>query len=98
MYAYASLLSRCLLVVLFLCRYHTLAPEPAEETYVEISDTEPEDPAGAPSTTYPGKGETYNIPYSFQLACLAVVQNECLILPTLHFASIKTQTAMIPTS
>ena len=50
-----------------------LAPEPAQETYVEISDTEPEDPAGASSTTYPVKGETYIIHYSFQPACLAVV-------------------------
>ena len=47
------------------CRYLTLAPETAEETYVEISDTEPEDPAGASSTTYPGKGETYITLYSF---------------------------------
>ena len=50
-----------------------LAPEPAEETYVEISDTEPEDPAGALSMTYLGKGETYIILYSFQFACLAIV-------------------------
>ena len=35
----------------------TLAPEPAEETYVELSDTEPEDTVGAATTTYPGKGE-----------------------------------------
>ena len=41
----------------FPCRYLTLAPETAEETFVEISDTEPEDPAtSAPSTDYPGKG------------------------------------------
>ena len=40
----------------FLCRYRTLEPELAEETYVELSDTETEDPAGVPSTTYPGKG------------------------------------------
>ena len=59
--------------MLFLCQYRTLAPETAEETYVEISDTEPEDPAGASSTTYPGKGETYITLYSFQPACLAVV-------------------------
>ena len=50
-----------------------LALETAEETYVEISDTEPEDSAGASSRTYPGKGETYIILYSFQPACLAVV-------------------------
>ena len=56
----------------FPCRYLTLAPETAEETYVEISDTEAEDPVGASSTTYPGKGETYNILYSFQPTCLVV--------------------------
>ena len=57
----------------FPCRYLTLAPETAEETYVEISDTEPEDLADASSTTYPGKGETYITLYSFQPACLAIV-------------------------
>ena len=45
----------------FPCRYLTLAPKTAEETYVEISDTEPEDPVGAPTTTFPGKGEIYTI-------------------------------------
>ena len=45
--------------MLFLCRYRTLAPETAEETYVEISDTEPEDPVGSPTTTFSGKGEIY---------------------------------------
>ena len=60
-------------MVLFLCQYRTLAPELAEEMYVKISDTETVDPPVVPSTTYPGKGETYIIPYSFQLACLDVV-------------------------
>ena len=46
----------CLLVCLP-CRYLTLAPDTAEETFVEISDTEPEDSVGAPTTTLPGKGE-----------------------------------------
>ena len=36
----------CLLVC-FPCRYLTLAPETAEETYVELSDTEPEDTCNA---------------------------------------------------
>ena len=45
----------------FPCRYLTLAPETAEETYVELSDTEPEDTVGAAMTTLPGKGETHNI-------------------------------------
>ena len=56
----------------FPCQYLTLAPETAEETYVEISDTEPEDPVGASSTTYLGKGGTYIILYSFQPIFLAV--------------------------
>ena len=46
----------CLLVC-FPCRYLTLAPDTAEETYVEISDTELEDLVGAATTTLPGKGE-----------------------------------------
>ena len=50
----------CLLVC-FPCRYLTLAPETAEETYVELSDTEPEDTVGAATTTLPSKGETHNI-------------------------------------
>ena len=50
----------CLLVC-FPFRYLTLAPETAEETYVELYDTEPEDTEGAATTTLPGKGETRNI-------------------------------------
>ena len=50
----------CLLVC-FPCRYLMLAPETAEETYVELSDTEPEDTVGAATTTLPGKGEIYTI-------------------------------------
>ena len=46
----------CLLVC-FPCRYLMLAPDTAEETYVELSDTEPEDTMGAALTTFPGKGE-----------------------------------------
>ena len=39
-----------------------IAPETAEETYVEIYDTEPEEPGtSAPSTDYPGKGKIYTI-------------------------------------
>jgi hypothetical protein len=41
----------------FLAGTLTLALETAEETYVELSDTEPEDTVGAATTTYPGKGE-----------------------------------------
>ena len=43
------------------CRYLSLAPETAEENYVELSDTEAEDTVGAATTTLPGKGETHNI-------------------------------------
>ena len=45
----------------FLAGILTLAPETAEETYMELSDTEPEDTVGAATTTLPGKGETHNI-------------------------------------
>ena len=38
-----------------------LAPETAEETYVELSDTEPEDTVFAATTTLPGKGEIFVI-------------------------------------
>ena len=41
----------------FLAGILTLAPETAEETYVELSDTDPEDTVGATTTTFPGKGE-----------------------------------------
>ena len=41
----------------FLAGILTLAPDTAEETYVELSDTEPEDTVGAATTTLPGKGE-----------------------------------------
>ena len=41
----------------FLAGILTLTPETAKETYVELSDTEPEDTVGAASTTLPGKGE-----------------------------------------
>ena len=49
-----------------------LEPEPAEETFVEISDTEPEDPVGTPMTTYPGKGRSIPLPYNFPPTFLAV--------------------------
>ena len=49
------------LLVCFPCGYLTLAPETAEETFMEISDTETEDPVHAPTTTLPGKGEIYTI-------------------------------------
>ena len=56
----AGVCIHCLLVC-FPCRYLTLAPETAEETYVELSNTEPEDTVGAATTTLPGKGEIHNI-------------------------------------
>ena len=41
----------------FLCRYRTLEPEFAEETYVDLTETETEDPATCdPSSTFSGKG------------------------------------------
>ena len=63
----------------------TLAPETAEETYVELSDTEPEDTVGPASTTLLGKGENlYHYLITF-CSCLAVVlERYCLILSTLY--------------
>src|ERR1041384_5966127 len=55
----------------FLVGILTLAPETAEETYVELSDTEPEDTVGAASTTLPGKGGLITLPYSFPLTLLS---------------------------
>src|SRR3954468_2228440 len=72
----------CLLLC-FPCRYLTLAPETAEETYVELSDTEPEDTVGAASTTLPGKGENLCHYFITFRSCLAVVlERYCLILST----------------
>ena len=63
----------CLLVC-FHFRYITLAPDTAEETFVEISDTEPEDSVGAATTTLPGKGgDLCHYLITFRLHCLAVV-------------------------
>ena len=45
----------------FLASILTLAPDTAEETYVELSDIEPEDTVGAATTNLPGKGEILNI-------------------------------------
>src|SRR3954470_18069103 len=67
----------------FLSGTLTLAPEPAEETYVELSDTEPEDTVGATTTTYPGKGENLCHYFVTFCSCLAIVlERYCLILST----------------
>src|SRR3954471_14190118 len=74
----------------------TLAPETAEETYVELSDTEPEDPVGSASTTYPGKGENLCHYFINFCSCLAVdLERIFLILSTLY-AMFKTHIAMSP--
>jgi hypothetical protein len=62
---------RCLLVC-FLAGIRTLAPDTAEETFVELSDTEPEDPVGSASTTLPGKGENLCHYFITFCSCLAV--------------------------
>src|SRR3954468_9861289 len=80
----------------FPCRCLTLAPETAEETYVEISDTELEDPVGASSTTYPGKGETYITLYSLQPAMLSCGLERLHDPIHLTFASIKPQKSHDP--
>ena len=82
----------------FLAGILTLAPEAAEETYVELSDTEPEDTVVSASTTLPGKGENLCHYFITFCSCLAVVlERYCLILSTLY-AMFKTHTAMIPTT
>src|SRR4051812_38059204 len=66
----------CPAPVAYLCSFLavacTLAPEPAEETYVELSDTEPEDPVGSASTTLPGKGENLCHYFITFCSCLAI--------------------------
>src|SRR3954467_15110152 len=80
----------------FLAGIRTLAPETAEETYVELSDTEPEDTVGSASTTLPGKGENLCHYFITFCSCLAVeLERCCLILSTLY-AMFKTHTAMSP--
>src|SRR3954468_16456225 len=78
----------CLLVC-FPCRYVTLAPETAEETFVEISDTETEDPVGAATTTFPGKGRSVSLPYNFPLTLPSCSIECCLILSTPSIACFK---------
>src|SRR4051812_11989542 len=74
----------------------TLAPEPAEETYVELSDTEPEDPVGSASTTYPGKGENLCHYFITFCSCLAVALERCCLILSTLYAMFKTHTAMNP--
>ena len=56
----------------FPCWYLTLAPETAEETYVEISDTEPEDPMVLLRRLIQTRGRSIPLPYNFQPTCLAI--------------------------
>ena len=92
------LCTHCLLRCLLPCRYLTLAPETAEETYVEISDTEPEEPATSASTTtdYPGKGKIYTITW-YLSAYLPSCSLERLFDP-IHFdyATFKTKQPWSP--
>ena len=83
----------------FSCRYLTLAPETADETYVEVSDTEPEDTATSASMTdYPSKGKIYTITWYIS-AYLPSCSLERLFEPIhLAYDTFKNQTAMIPTS
>ena len=75
----------------------TLAPETAEETYVELSDTEPEDTVGSASTTLPGKGENLCHYFITFCSCLAVAL-ERLLDPIHLICHVQTHTAMIPTT
>src|SRR3954465_6931157 len=82
----------------FLAGVCTLAPEPAEETYVELSDPEPEDTVGAATTTYPDKGENLCHYFITFCSCLAVaLERHCLNLSTLY-AMFNNHIAMTPTS
>jgi len=65
----------------FLAGILTLAPETAEETYVELSDTEPEDTVGAASTTLPGKGENLCHYFITFCSCLALASRTTLLDP-----------------
>src|SRR3954470_6123299 len=87
--------SLCLLVC-FLAGILTLAPEPAEETYVELSDTEPEDTVGSASTTYPGKGENLCHYFITFCSCLAVALERCCLILSTLYAMFKTHTATSP--
>ena len=65
----------------FLAGIRTLAPETAEETYVELSDTEPEGTVGSASTTLPGKGENLCHYFITFCSCLAVASRTILLDP-----------------
>ena len=64
---FASLAYLCV----FLAGILTLAPDTAEETFVEFPDTETEDPVGAATATYPGKGRSVSLLYNFPLTLLS---------------------------
>src|SRR3954462_3870386 len=68
----------------FLDGTRTLAPEPAEETYVELSDTEPEGTEGAATTTYPGKGENLCHYFITFCSCLAVARERYCLIPSTY--------------
>ena len=56
----------------FLAGIRTLAPDTAEETFVEYPYTETEDPVGSATTTDPGKGEKRCHYFITFCSCLAV--------------------------
>src|SRR3954463_7073333 len=70
--------------VFFLAGICMLAPEPAEETYVELSDTEPEDTVGSATTTYPGKGENLCHYFVTFCSCLAVALERFCLIPSTY--------------
>src|SRR3954469_2845039 len=81
----------------FLCRYLTLAPETIEETFVEISDTEPEDPVGAPTLLIQARGRSIPLPYN-PPTLLRCSLKRCLDPIHFTYAMFQTHTTMIPTS
>src|SRR4051812_44206980 len=73
----------CLLVC-FPCRYLTLAPETVEESFVEISDTEPEIQWVLLRRPIQARGRSIPLPCSFSLTLLSFsLERCCLILSIL---------------
>src|ERR1043165_4823083 len=84
--------------VIFLAGILTLAPDTAEETFVEFPYTETEDPVGSATTTDPGKGEKLCHYFITFCSCLAVALERCCLILSTVYAMFKTHTTMIPTS
>src|SRR3954468_15254030 len=81
----------------FLAGVLTLAPDAAEETYVELSDTEPRIPWVLLRLPIQARGRSVSLLYNFLL--LPSCSLRTLLIDPIHlYAMFKTQTDMIPTS